>query len=699
MLIPVEWLKDYVEVRETDEELADRLTLTGNEIEEIHTDEKGTVLDLKLTPNRADMLSIVGAAREVAALYGREFRGPEFTLEANGPAEPAVSVTLEATDLCPRYVARVIRGVKVGPSPDWLKARIEAMGQRSINNIVDVTNFVMFELGQPLHAFDLNLLEENRIVVRRAREGETLTAINGVELKLEPQMLVIADANRPVAIAGIMGGRDTEVSEATTDVLLESAYFNSTSIRRTKKRTGLLSDSSYRFERGVDPSGVLNAANRAAQLMAELAGGTVSETVIDAYPQPIEPKRIRLRPERCRSLLGVEITDDEAEQFLASVGMPVERTSAEEWTVTAPTFRPDIAIEEDLIEEVGRLYGYDRLPETMPGGVSTPGKRSPLENLVRQAREQLLAQGLYEAVGNTLVSRAQLEALGLEVSPVWPGVAEARSVPLRNPLSEEFAVLRPSLIPGLIASVQHNLRRGIQDVYLFEAGWAHSQVGESGPQDRPLISGVLLGSRWSGVWNADKQGAADFYTAKGAVEAVVRAIGISCLEAEPAGRTNTEGQAPTFHPGRCAWLSIAGERVGVVGELHPKTADALDLPRGVYAFELDGEILLKHSTDERRYEPPSRYPRALRDLAVVVDSTVASAGIERILRESVGEWARSVRLFDVYAGKPLPEGKVSLAFALELGADDRTLQDAEVDERLQSARERLVNELGAEFRG
>ncbi len=699
MLIPVEWLKDYVQVSGSVEDLADRLTLTGNEIEEIRESETGPVLDLKLTPNRADMLSIRGAGREVAALTGQEFRDPGIALHASGPEETGVYVDVEAPDLCPRYVARIIRGVKIGPSPEWLRRRLEAVGLRSISNVVDITNYVMFELGQPLHAFDLDLLDENRIVVRRARAGETITAIDGTEAKLEPQMLVIADASRPVAIAGVMGGQDTEVSDRTVNILLESAYFNPTSVRRTAKRTGVSSPSSYRFERGVDPNGVLRAADRAAQLIAELAGGTVSKTVLDVYPTPIEPREIRFRPERCRALLGVEVSDADAETFLTRLGMRVQRDSPEAWTVQAPTFRPDLAIEEDIIEEVGRLYGYDRLPETMPGGVTSPGKRSALENLVRQVREQLLAQGMYEAVTNTLVSRTQVEGLGVEVSPVWPGVETAEAVPLRNPLSEEFSMLRPSLLPGLIAGVQHNLRRGISDVYLFEAGWAHSRLAGEAPQDRLLIAGVMVGSRWSGVWNADRQSAADFYTAKGALEALARALGIGELRAERVERTGREGAVPTFHPGRCAWLYAGADRIGVVGELHPATADSLDLPRGVYLFELDGELLLRHSSGERRYESPSRFPRALRDLAVVVDQTVPSAQIEQILRESVGEWARTVRLFDVYAGKPLPEGKVSLAYALELGAEDRTLQDAEVDARLENARERLRTEVAAEFRG
>jgi phenylalanyl-tRNA synthetase beta chain len=495
-----------------------------------------------------------------------------------------------------------------------------------------------------------------------------------------------------VALAGVMGGRDTEVHDGTVNVLLESAYFNPTSVRRTSKRVGIASQASYRFERGVDPAGVLAAADRAAALIAELAGGTVSVSVFDVYPQPIEPKQVRFRPERCRGLLGIEVSDAEAERYLNAVGVTVERRSVDEWLCTAPTWRPDIAIEEDLIEEVGRLYGYDRLPETLPSGASGAGRRSALDELVRSVREGLLAQGLYEAVTSTLVARSLLQTARLEQSPVWSAEGDGAPVPLRNPLSEEFDTLRPSLLPGLLLAMQHNLRRGVRDVYLFEAGYCHSRAGEGEPQNRLLVAGVLLGSRWSEVWNADKALAADFFTAKGTVESMASGLGLGALEASP-----TEPRA--FHPGRTAELSVKGERLGVVGELHPDVAAALDLPRGVYAFELDGEALLRHCQEDLRYEAPSRFPRALRDLAVVVDRTAPSGEIARILTEEMGEYGRSVRLFDVYAGKPLPEEKVSLAFALELGAPDRTLTDEEVDSRLTRARERLQRELGAEFRG
>ena len=711
MLIPVHWLNEFVQTDASPEELAERLTATGNEIEEIRESENGPVFSLKLTPNRSDMLSMVGIAREVAALYEQPFRAPEMQLPVGGPPEPDVRVEVTAPDLCPRYVGRVIRGVKLGPSPEWLQARLTAAGMRPISNVVDVTNYVMWELGQPLHAFDLDRLEEHRILVRRAEPGSTLTLIDGTEVRLQPDQLVIADGKGPVAVAGVMGGRDTEVSDATVNLLLEAAYFDPVSVRRTSKRIGVATAASYRFERGVDPNGTRRAADRACQLITELAGGSVSESVWDVYPAPIACREISFRPARCRELLGIAITDSNAQEYLERLGLvigsdepplhnpgnatPPPNARQLIWRVLAPTARPDLSIEEDLIEEVGRLYGYDRLPETLPAGATGAGSLSAHERLTRLAREQLLAQGLFEAVTNTLLSRTLLANSRLGLSPAWPVDRTASAVPLRNPLSEEASVLRPSLLPGLLQAAEHNLRHGTTDIFFFEVGYGNAWTEGEGPQYRLLLAGLMLGSRSARTWN-EAPGArptpTDFFAARGAIEALVAALGLEPI-------TATRAEHPAFHPGRSAWIEAHGARLGLVGELHPEVAAALDLPRGVYVFELDGDLLRSLAGERRRYAPPSRFPRALRDLAVVVDRTVESAAIEQVLREELSAWARTIRLFDVYSGPPLPEDRISLAYSLELGAEDRTLTDAEVEERLTAARERLRTELGAEFRG
>jgi phenylalanyl-tRNA synthetase beta chain len=696
MLIPIPWLREYVAFDLEVPQLAERLTMAGLEVEKIHESESGPILDIYVTPNRGDCLSLVGVAREVAAITGGAWREPPLELRADGPPAPGLSVTIEAPDLCPRYAARLIRGAKVAASPEWLQARLRAAGLRPISNVVDVTNFVMLEWGQPLHAFDLATLREGRIVVRRARPGETMTTLDGTEVSLEPEMLVIADAERPVALAGVMGGLETEVTAETTDLLLESAHFSPASVRRTAKRVPLSTPASYRFERSVDPDGVVRAVDRAAQLIAELAGGQVSRTLVDAYPRRIEPVVIGFRPGRCDALLGLAVPREQMADYFERLGLAVDRASPEPWQVTVPAFRADLTLEADLVEEIGRLYGYQALPETLPQGAAGAGAISPLGRLAGRLREQLLAQGLNEAVTNTLTSRAWLERCRVTRSPAWPSAAalpEAEVVTLRNPLSEEWAALRPSLLPGLLQSAVHNAHRGQESLFLFEVGWAHSQpVGGGAPLDRFLAAGVISGSRWGDAWNLPKEvTAADFYTAKAAVEAIARDLGLPSL-------TWTRAEHPALHPGRAAEFRAGDMALGAVGQLHPETAAALDLREATFLFELDAQSLLQHATTERRYQPPSRFPALTRDLAVIVPRGTPAAQVRAVIEREAAERARAIRLFDVYAGLPLPEDRISLAFSLELAAVDRTLTDVEADELLVRLRDALTRECRAEFR-
>jgi phenylalanyl-tRNA synthetase beta chain len=696
MLIPIRWLREYVAFDLEVPQLADRLTMAGLEVEEIHEAEGDTILDLYVTPNRGDCLSLAGVAREVAAITGGVWRGPKLELRAEGPPEPGLSVTIEAPDLCPRYAARIIRGVKVAESPEWLQARLRAAGLRPISNVVDVTNFVMLELGQPLHAFDLATLLEGRIIVRRARPGERITTIDDTQVSLEPEMLVIADAKRPVAIAGVMGGLETEVTADTTDLLLESAHFSPASVRRTAKRIPLSTPASYRFERSVDPEGVVRAADRAAQLIAELSGGEVSRTLVDAYPRPIEPVAIGFRPERCDDLLGFAVCREEMRLYLERLGLSVDRTNEERWKVTVPPRRADLTLEADLVEEIGRLYGYQTLPETLPEGIAGVGAISPLGRLSERLREQLLAQGLNEAVTNTLTSRAWLERCRLTRSPAWPSpqaLPEEGIVTLRNPLSEEWAVLRPSLLPGLLQSAVYNAHRGQANIFLFEVGWTHFQpAAGDAPIDRLLAAGVLSGSRWGEAWNLPKEATtADFYSAKAALEAIARDLGLPPL-------TWTRTEHPALHAGRAAEARAGDAALGTVGQIHPEIAAALDLRETTFLFELDAQALLEREPAERRYEPPSRFPALTRDLAVVVPRGTPAAGVRAVIEREAGARARAVQLFDVYAGPPLPEDRVSLAFSLELTAVDRTLTDAEVDQLLARLRHALTWECQAEFR-
>jgi phenylalanyl-tRNA synthetase beta chain len=692
MLIPIPWLRDYVSFDMDVPDLAERLTMAGLEVEEIREAEGEPVLDVYVTPNRGDCLSLVGVAREIAAINDGTWRGPESQLRADGPPEHGLSVDLEAPDLCPRYSARVIRGVRVGESPEWLKARLRAVGLRPISNVVDITNYVMLELGQPLHAFDLNTLRGGRIVVRRARPGETLTMIDGTEVTLEPEMLVIADAERPVAVAGVMGGLETEVTEVTTDLLLESAHFSPASVRRTAKRIPLATASSYRFERSVDPHGVVRGSDRAAQLIAELAGGRVSETLIDVYPRPIEPASIRFRPQRCHDLLGIALPEATIQQYLERLGLSVARSGDECWQVTVPTVRPDLTLEEDLVEEVGRLYGYQALPETLPAGVAGVGGMSPLGRLSARLREQLLAQGLNDALTNTLTNEAWLQRCRLEQSPAWPS-GPMRLVTLRNPLSEEWSVMRPSLLPGLLHSAVYNRHRGQTDLFLFEVGWIHAMLpGSETPADRLAAAGLMSGSRWAGAWNLPKElSHVDYYAAKGVIEAVAGSLGLPELHW-------SRSQHPALHPGRAADVRAGDLTLGAVGQIHPIVAGALDLPEQTLLFELDAQALMEAANENRRYQPPSRYPALTRDLSLTVPRNLPAEAVRSVMRRETGALGRGVRLFDVYSGPNLPEGRVALAFSLELAADDRTLTDAEAQQLLDRVREALARDCQAEFR-
>jgi phenylalanyl-tRNA synthetase beta chain len=692
MLIPLGWLKEHVDVTVSPEELAQQLTMAGLEVEEIREEAGDAVLNITITPNRGDCLSVVGVAREVAALAGASLRLAVAGVAASGPAEPQVSVTIETPALCPRYAARIVRGVRIGPSPEWLQRRLALAGLRPINNVVDVTNYVMLEQGQPLHAFDYATLQEGRIVVRTARPGERIVIIDGTEVALQPEMLVIADAERSVAIAGVMGGAETEVTDRTTDLLLESAHFDPVSVRRTSKRIPLSTAASYRFERIVDPAGVVRALDRAAALIAELAGGTVSETLIDNVAQPTVPRHIAFDVERGMALLGMDVPRDQARQCLERLGLQVIAADLRHWQVEVPSYRPDLTIAPDLIEEIGRLVGYAHLPETAPVSAMSPGGRSPLGRISERLRDQLLGYGLNEAATHTLLSRAFLDRTRFVRSPAWPGEGGGVIV-LRNPLSEELNALRPSLLPGLLTSAAYNRRHGQEDLFLFEVGYVHSTVAGKGTRDRLLVAGLLHGTRWVGAWNVKRaETLADFYTSKGVVEGLLADLGIVpdafvCAD------------HPGLHPGRAAAVQVGGKLLGAVGELHPDVAAALDLPRDLYLFELDAQRLLKLQHEVRRYTAPSRFPAAARDLAVVVPAAVPAETIRAAIVASAPERIREVRLFDVYRGRPLPEDRVSLAFALQLGAPDRTLTDAEADAIVESARQRLAQEFGAEFRG
>lgn len=673
MRLPVEWLKEYVDITMSDEELAELLTMSGSEVES----RQNGVFEVKVTPNRGDTLSILGMAQEVAALTRQSVRRPEPCIhEDTEKLESFVKINIEAPDLCARYAARMVTDICIGPSPEWMQKRLIAAGMRPINNVVDITNYVMLEFGQPLHAFDYDLLSERTIIVRRARQGESIVTLDGVFRQLSPEILVIADAHRPVAVAGIMGGAETEVSERTRQILLESAHFDPLCIRRGSKLLGLTTEASYRFERWVDPSGVVSALDRAVQLMRDLGVGRIVPGVEDCYPRRYTPVTIQLRPRRCNEVLGTNFEPSLMRDALASLGLEVR--GEDPFEVTVPTRRADLKAEIDLIEEVARIAGYDRIPYELPKDALI-GKHSDWQLTSDLIRETLARAGLYEAVGHSLTDPAL-------VSHFYTG----QTVRLRNPVSEEFSILRPSLIPTLAAAAQLSARRGTKDVALFEVGKIFLP-GSEGVQEKHSVAALITGTLMGGRWNLKPAPlTADFFLCKGIVEELLDAFNIQNASFEPSSRLG-------MHPGRTARVCICGEEVGFLGQIHPEVEELLELPGPTYVFELDPDSLSRHSRG-RTYTPLPKFPAITRDIAVVVDENTPSAAVRSVILQAGGELVESVELFDLYRGPNLPPGKKSIAFSVVLRSPDTTLTDEQADAVIENIRTALSREVGASFR-
>ena len=641
------------------------------------------MFELEITPNRPDCLSLIGVAREIRAETGNPLKLPDVVLnESETDIRDLTSVTIDAPDLCPRYAARVIQGVKVSESPAWLQRRLESVGIGVINNIVDVTNFVLMEYGQPLHAFDYHKLAENRIVVRRATDGEALTTLDEVERELTADMLVIADAEKPVALAGIMGGYDSEITETTCDVLLESAYFNPSSIRATAKAFGMSTEASYRFERGADPGAVLAALDRAAQLIAELAGGTVCKDIVDVYPGQQPLTQIQLRPDRVNFILGTELETAEMKEILSRLGFDVE-ASGSAYRIIVPTFRSDITREIDLIEEIARVYGYDNIPTTLPKGDIPVPAPDPKVEVRRRIKHFLLAAGMMEAVNYSFCDPRCFEKIRLALdNPLRD------AVPLRNPLSPEMSLLRTTLIPGMLGNAQHNRNHRINAIALFEIGGVF--VRDGGQKEPERIAGILAGQVGDGIYGNPYRNP-DFFDIKGLVEGMLEVCGI-------AEYTLQKTDVPTFHPGRNAEVLLGDTRVGTFGEAHPEVLENYDLPYKAYLFEFDLEALVDAAVFAKRFEPISVYPKVERDLAIVVDKGLLSDMPTELIYTTGGEWVESVRLFDVYEGEQVPEGKKSLAYTIVYHSATETLTDKAVNALHDQVVKHLHQELGAELR-
>ena len=648
---------------------------------------RDVALEVNVTPNRPDCLNTFGIAREIAALTGVPLKAPDTSVTETGEAITAMTaVSVEAPDLCPRYAARLITNVHIGPSPLWMQRRLLVCGSRPRNNVVDATNYLLLELGHPLHAFDYEALHERRIVVRVARPAERCVTLDGIARTLDPDVLVIADADRPVGIAGVMGGQNSEIRDNSTMVLIESAYFQPQNIRRTSKRLGLRTEASYRFERGADFDGLIGALDRCSALIARFCGGAVAKERIDIAAKRYVAPRIPVRVARVNTILGVDLARDTIGQYCSRLQLPTVVRSSSEVEVEVPSFRRDLAHEIDIIEEVGRLHSYQAIPTSLPHVRLEAVPRSPQRQATRQVLEYLLGCGYTQVINYSFMPEEDLDRLQLPPDDLLRSI-----VPLRNPLSKEAGVLRTTLIPSLLRTIALNLNRELRDLMIFELSRVFR--GQNGLQPH---ESQLLGLAVSGMSSAQHWGQSerpyDFYDLVGVLEMITGRLGLQPFSV-------TALPVPYCHPGKSALLSRGDDPIGVVGEIHPTVLGAFDLGQAVTLAELDFDRWIGDGASAPHYRPVPRFPSVTRDVSIIVEAEVQAGQILRFIQNFHPELLREVRLFDVYAGKPVPLGRKSLTFALTYRADDRTLTDEEVNSIQTRVVEQLRLRFGAQLRG
>ncbi len=640
-----------------------------------------TVFNLETTPNRPDLLSILGVALEAAVLTGQQVKLPDTSYAEKGlPIEKQVSVEIDDADLCPRYCASLVHNIKVGESPDWLKQRLVACGMRPISNIVDITNYVMLEYGQPLHGFDLEWLKDKKIIVRRARQGEEITTLDDEERKLDKNTLVIADGRRAVAIAGVMGGANSEMNENTTSILLESANFNPASIHFTSHGLKLVSEASMRFERAIRPELTIHALRRATQLMVQLAGGEAAKGIIDVYPGKKEVKPVRLRASEVGRLLGVEFSPQRIEETLQSLGFGVEKVKDGEYGITPTDWRSDINIEADVVEEVARIIGYDKIPMRLIGGTLQQQNPEPMLAFKTRVRRIIAGYGFQEIIGYSLTSIEAMEK-ALNTSPLKPA-----PVHLANAMTADHEYLRTSLRGNLLAALTENLKHEEAAIKLFEQGRVYLPRRDDLPEEPEILCGIMA-SEAEKSW-PDAPQVFDFFSAKGVVEGLLAQLDI---EAE-----YKEGGDAGLCPGKQAAIVVDGENIGVVGEINPQVAAAFELKPGVYLFELNLAQLLPYSLGHNTYRKINRFPPVVRDIALVVGEDVSHRRLLEVIKDF--PLVARVTLFDVYSGRQVPPGKKSLAYRISYQSAEHTLTDKEVDKIHHKILGKLAGKLGAVLR-
>lgn len=649
------------------------------------------VLEFELTANRADCFSVFGLVREIAAITGNKPHFPEIKVneDDNTKLNDIFSVEIADPDLCSRFSTRMLKNVKIGPSPEWMQQRLEGAGIRSINNVVDVTNFVMIELGHPMHAYDYDKITGKKLIARRAIEGEELHTLDDTSRKAKGEMLVIADSEKAAGLAGIMGGFETEITDTTTTVVLESADFYGPCIRRTARACGLSSEASGRFERGVDSETTIKALDRAAQLLQEMGACTVCEGIVDVYPNPKQANYVTFTPEQINNHLGTNIAKDVMLNIITSVGFDVTKDENDEITVKVPSWRNDVTCMADISEEIARLHGFDKIKSTLPNGVSMQGTQSAKQTFIDKVKASLSSQGLYETISFALTNEETFNKLNIpQDSPL------RRAVPIMNPLSDEYPLVRTTLLSSIFDNLARNLARKNDDVALFEVGsvfFPKALPVTELPDEVVKIAGAITGRRNAQGWNQTND-MVDFYDAKGIIEELLANLRVTRYTVET-------GTHYAMHPGKTALFKKGRDVIATVGEVHPAVLSAYGITKPVYIFELDATIVMKYMAKDLKYKALPKYPATSRDLAMLVDVDVNAADIEKAMTKAAGQNLTQITLFDVYTGKQVGEGKKSLAFSLTFQSNDKTLTDAEIDPAIEKIVAKLQKDFNANLRG
>ena len=649
------------------------------------------VLEFELTANRADCFSVFGLVREIAAITGNKPHFPEIKVneDDNTKLNDIFSVEIADPDLCSRFSTRMLKNVKIGPSPEWMQQRLEGAGIRSINNVVDVTNFVMIELGHPMHAYDYDKITGKKLIARRAIEGEELHTLDDTSRKAKGEMLVIADSEKAAGLAGIMGGFETEITDTTTTVVLESADFYGPCIRRTARACGLSSEASGRFERGVDSETTIKALDRAAQLLQEMGACTVCEGIVDVYPNPKQANYVTFTPEQINNHLGTNIAKDVMLNIITSVGFDVTKDENDEITVKVPSWRNDVTCMADISEEIARLHGFDKIKSTLPNGVSMQGTQSAKQTFIDKVKASLSSQGLYETISFALTNEETFNKLNIpQDSPL------RKAVPIMNPLSDEYPLVRTTLLSSIFDNLARNLARKNDDVALFEVGsvfFPKALPVTELPDEVVKIAGAITGRRNAQGWNQTND-MVDFYDAKGIIEELLANLRVTRYTVEA-------GTHYAMHPGKTALFKRGRDVIATVGEVHPAVLSAYGITKPVYIFELDATTVMKYMAKDLKYKALPKYPATSRDLAMLVDVDVNAADIEKAMTKAAGQNLTQITLFDVYTGKQVEEGKKSLAFSLTFQSNDKTLTDAEIDPAIEKIVAKLQKDFNANLRG